>query len=60
MNTLAWKIIIKYMQQGKKKGGGGKNDKVGLLNKGSIQLLKSFFRWVLYIYLSIYLYDLMV
>ena len=59
MNILVWKIIIKYMQQGKKKGG-GKNDKVGLLNKGSIQLLKSFFRWVLYIYLSIYLYDLMV
>ena len=59
MNILAWKIIIKYMQQGKKKMG-GKNDKVGLLNKGSIQLLKSFFRWVLYIYLSIYLYDLMV
>ena len=60
MNILAWKIIIKYMQQGKKKKKGGKNDKVGLLNKGSIQLLKSFFRWVLYIYLSIYLYDLMV
>ena len=59
MNILAWKTIIKYMQQGKKKNG-GKNDKVGLLNKGSIQLLKSFFRWVLYIYLSIYLYDLMV
>ena len=59
MNILAWKIIIKYMQQGKKTKG-GKNDKVGLLNKGSIQLLKSFFRWVLYIYLSIYLYDLMV
>ena len=49
------------MQQGKKnKKKKGKNDKVGLLNKGSIQLLKSFFRWVLYIYLSIYLYDLIV
>ena len=49
MDILAWKIIIKYMQQGKKnKKKKGKNDKVGLLNKGSIQLLKSFFRWVLY------------